>query len=57
MLPREDGGVVDNKLKARLDIMRISFSTDTPAAGIRDDEHPGHGHFDCPSPRCSTHAG
>jgi hypothetical protein len=57
MLPREDGGVVDNKLKARLGYHARVFSTDTPAVGIRDDKHPGHGHFDRPSPRCSTHAG
>jgi hypothetical protein len=57
MLPREDGGVVDNKLKVSAVplIGRKYLPTHWPV-GVRDDEHPGYGHFNYPSSRRCTHA-
>jgi hypothetical protein len=56
MLPQEDGGVVDNKLKvSTIPFIRRYLPTRWPV-GIRDEEYPGHGHFNYPSPHRSTPA-
>jgi hypothetical protein len=62
MLPREDGGVVDNKLKASGFICGPTVTTttkfvDIAPAGIRHDECPRHGHFDHPASHWSAYAG
>ena len=61
MLPQEDGGVVDNKLKVSLSAYHAVTCTGTRRhlltqwpVGIRDDKHPGDGHFNYSSSNCGT---
>ena len=61
MLPQEGGGVVDNKLKVSLSAYHAVTCIGTHRhqltqwpVGIRDDKHPGDGHFNYSSSnRCS----
>ena len=56
MLPREDGGVVDNKLKVSMISFTHRYLSTHWLIGIRDNKRPGHGHFNYSSSHRSTPA-
>ena len=57
MLPREDGGVVDNKLKVSVRYHEfVATMVQARFLGVRDDKYPCHRHFNHPASHWSPYA-